>query len=73
MKTKLKASILCLLLPMLLRGQEIGVLRMGLDTVGFKGNAAVWGGAEEGGYHRHAVVRSRQPRRKHILDRRILL
>ena len=50
MKTKLKASILCLLLPMLLHGQEIGVLRMGLDTVGFKGNAAVWGGAEEGGY-----------------------
>ena len=35
---------------MLLHGQEIGVLRMGLDTVGFKGNAAVWGGAEEGGY-----------------------
>ena len=50
MKAKLKACLLCLLVPVLLRGQEIGVLRMNLDTVGFKGSAAVRGGVEEGGF-----------------------
>jgi hypothetical protein len=50
MKTKLKACLLCLLVPVLLQGQEIGVLRMNLDTVGFKGSAAIRGGVEEGGF-----------------------
>ena len=50
MKTKLKACLFCLLVPVLLQGQEIGVLRMNLDTVGFKGTAAIRGGVEEGGF-----------------------
>ena len=50
MKAKLSICLLCLLFPVLLQGQEIGLLRMNLDTVGFRGNAAIWGGAEEGGY-----------------------
>jgi hypothetical protein len=50
MKTKLKTCLLCLLVPVILQGQEIGVLRMNLDTVGVKGSAAVRGGVEEGGF-----------------------
>ena len=50
MKPKLKACLLGLLFPALLHGQEIGLLRMNLDTLGFQGKAALWGGAEEGGF-----------------------
>ena len=40
-----------LLVPGLLRGQEIGLLRTNLENrPEFEGTAAVWGGVEEGGY-----------------------
>ena len=41
---------LSLLFPALLQGQEIGLLRLNPEQPGFRGNAAVWGGYEIGGY-----------------------
>ena len=45
-----KACLLGLLFPVLLNGQEIGLLRMNPDRPAREGEAAVWGGVEEGGY-----------------------
>lgn len=48
MNTKLKACLLSLLFPVLLQGQEIGLLRMSPDSLESRASAAVWGGIEEG-------------------------
>ena len=48
MKAKCKACLLGLLFPVLLQGQEIGLLRMTSDSLESRGSAAVWGGIEEG-------------------------
>ena len=48
MKTKFIASLFSLLLPVLLQGQELGALRMNPDTRESRGEAALWGGAEQG-------------------------
>ena len=50
MKMKLKACLLGLLFPVLLNGQEIGLLRMDPDRRNPESEAAVWGGVEEGRY-----------------------
>lgn len=39
-----------LLFPVLLQGQEIGLLRLNPERPAFQGHTAVWGGIEEGGY-----------------------
>ena len=39
---------LCLLIPGLLRGQEIGLLRVNPDSLVSQREAAIWGGFEEG-------------------------
>ena len=41
-------AALCLLIPGLLRGQEIGLLRVNPDSLVSQREAAVWGGFEEG-------------------------
>ena len=41
---------LCLFSPGLLRGQETGLLRLNPDRPEVQGEAAVWGGIEEGGF-----------------------
>ena len=43
--------VLCLFFPGLLRGQETGLLRMNPDRRASEGEAAVWGGIEDGGFH----------------------
>ena len=48
MKARTRTLLLFLLFPTLLHGQEIGLLRMNPDSLFSKGNAAVWGGIEEG-------------------------
>lgn len=50
MKKTLKASLLGLLFPVLLNGQEIGLLRISPDSRASRSEAALWGGIEEGGY-----------------------
>lgn len=50
MKAIIKASIVCLLFPVLLHGQEIGLLRLNPDRPASQGMAALWGGVEEGGF-----------------------
>ena len=50
MKMTFKACLLGLLFPVLLNGQEIGLLRIAPDRPATQGEAAIWGGAEEGGY-----------------------
>ena len=48
MKMTCKAALLCLLIPTLLQGQELGALRMNPDTRESRGEAALWGGVEQG-------------------------
>lgn len=48
MKTRAIACILILFFPLFLSGQEIGLLRMNPDRPEVQGNAAIWGGIEEG-------------------------
>lgn len=48
MKTKFIACLFGLLLPILLQSQELGGLRMNPDTRESKGEAALWGGVEQG-------------------------
>ena len=50
MKTKLKACLLGLLVPVLMQGQEIGLLRLAPERPARQGKATLWGGVEEGGY-----------------------
>jgi hypothetical protein len=50
MKLTCKACILTLLLPGLLHGQEVGLLRMDPDHRVSETRAALWGGVEEGGF-----------------------
>ena len=50
MKAIIKASIVCLLFPALLHGQEIGLLRLNPERPASQGMAALWGGVEEGGF-----------------------
>ena len=50
MRARYKACILSLLVPLALRGQEIGLLRLSSDE-GHRGSAQVFGGYEAGGYH----------------------
>lgn len=45
-----EVCLLGLLFPVLLNGQEIGLLRMNPNRSAQEGGAAVWGGVEEGGY-----------------------
>ena len=45
-----EVCLLGLLFPVLLNGQEMGLLRMNPDRAAREGEAAVWGGVEEGGY-----------------------
>lgn len=50
MRKLFKACFLGLLFPILLNGQEIGLLRLAPDRQARQGGAAVWGGVEDGGY-----------------------
>ena len=50
MKMTFKACLLGLLFPVLLNGQETGLLRLAPDLPAGLGEAALWGGIEEGGY-----------------------
>ena len=50
MKLKLKACCLALLVPCLLNGQEVGLLRLDPDHRDAQTQAAVWGGVEDGGF-----------------------
>ena len=50
MKLTIKACFLGLLFPVLLQGQEIGLLRINPENLESISQAAVWGGIEEGGY-----------------------
>ena len=50
MKLTCKACLLGLLLPVVLNGQETGLLRLDPDRPARQGEAALWGGIEEGGY-----------------------
>ena len=50
MKAKIKASIVCLLFPVLVQGQEIGLLRLNPERPASQGMAALWGGVAEGGF-----------------------
>ena len=52
-----KVCLLSLLVPTLLNGQEAGLLRMNPDRPAQEGEAAVWGGVEEGRFKpTHAAV-----------------
>ena len=52
-----KVCLLSLLVPTLLNGQEAGLLRMNPDRPAREGEAAVWGGIEEGRFKpTHAAV-----------------
>lgn len=50
MKSRFNACILGLLFPVLLQGQEIGLLRLNPENMESRTQAALWGGIEEGGF-----------------------
>ena len=50
MKLTFKACLLALLFPVLLHGQEVGLLRIDPNQRDAKTKAALWGGVEEGGF-----------------------
>ncbi|MBR6883805.1 MAG: hypothetical protein IKN06_12675 [Bacteroidales bacterium] len=50
MKARSRAFILSLLVPLALRGQEIGLVRLGADRP-VQGSAQLYGGYEAGGFH----------------------
>ena len=50
MRARYRACILSLLVPLVLQGQDIGLLRLNPVTGG-RGKADVYGGYEAGGYH----------------------
>lgn len=50
MKSRFNACILGLLFPVLLQGQEIGLLRIDPENMESSTKAAVWGGIEDGGF-----------------------
>lgn len=49
-RTFLAGCALCLLFPVLVQGQEAGLLRLNPDRPSAEGSASVWGGYEIGGY-----------------------
>jgi hypothetical protein len=50
MKLNFNACLLGLLFPLLLQGQEIGLLRINPENMESRTQAAVWGGIEDGGF-----------------------